>query len=195
MEGVEGCWRFINRIWHLFDVVHTKTEIPSSEKDKNDILRMMHQTIKKVTVDIEKEFQFNTAISSVMKLVNALYTYKYHSNDGGTSAEVYKTVILLMVPFTPHLCEEIWEKLGYKEYVSAYPWPVFDESMMKQFFVELPVQINGKLRGKIIVSTEDGEDEVKKIIEKDEKIAAQLKGSQIAKFLYVKGKIVTIFVK
>jgi leucyl-tRNA synthetase len=195
MEGVEGCWRFINRIWRLFDVVHTKAEIPSSEKDKNDILRMMHQTIKKVTVDIEKKFQFNTAISSVMELVNALYTYKHHSNDGGTSAEVYKTVIFLMAPFTPHLCEEIWEKLGYKEYVSACPWPAFDESMTKQSSVELPVQINGKLRGKIIVSAEDGEDEVKKNIEKDEKIASQLKGRQIVKFIYVKGRIVTIFVK
>jgi leucyl-tRNA synthetase len=195
MEGVEGCWRFINRIWRLFDVVHTKTEVPASEKDKNDILKIMHQTIKKVTVDIEKEFQFNTAISSVMELVNALYTYKYHSNDDGTSAEVYKTIILLMAPFTPHLCEEIWERLGYKEYVSAYPWPSFDESMMKQSSIELPVQINGKLRGKIIVSVEDGEDEVKRIIEKDEKIASQLKGRQIAKFIYVKGRIVTIFVR
>jgi leucyl-tRNA synthetase len=195
MEGVEGCWRFINRIWRLFDVVYTKTETPSSEKDKNDILRMMHQTIKKVTVDIEKKFQFNTAISSVMKLVNALYAYKYHSNDGGTSAEVYKTVIILMAPFTPHLCEEIWEKLGYKEYVSAHPWPAFDENMMKQSSIELPVQINGKLRGKIIVSAEDGEDEVKKNIEKDKKIAPQLKGRQIAKFIYVKDRIVTIFAK
>jgi leucyl-tRNA synthetase len=195
MEGVEGCWRFINRMWRLFDVVHTKTDISASEKDKNNILRIMHKTIKKVTIDIEKEFQFNTAISSVMELVNALYTYKYHSNDGGTSVEVYKTVILLMAPFTPHLCEEIWEKLGYKEYVSACPWPDFDEGMMKQHSVELPVQINGKLRGKIIVSAEDGEDEVKKIIEKDKKIASQLKGRQIAKFIYVKGKIVAIFVK
>jgi leucyl-tRNA synthetase len=100
-----------------------------------------------------------------------------------------------MSPFTPHLCEEIWEKLGYKEYVSAYPWPAFDESMIKQSSAELPVHINGKLRGKIIVSAEDGEDEVKKIIEKDEKIASQLKGRQIAKFIYVKGRIVTIFVK
>ena len=77
----------------------------------------MHQTIKKVT-DIEKEFQFNTAISSIMELVNALYTYKHHSNDDGASVEAYKTVILLMSPFTPHLCEEIWEKMGNKECVS-----------------------------------------------------------------------------
>jgi leucyl-tRNA synthetase len=194
-EGVEGCWRFINRIWRLFDIVHTKTEIPTSEKDKNDILRIMHQTIKRVTVDIEKEFKFNTAISSVMELVNALYAYKHHSNDGGISVEVYKVVILLMTPFTPHFCEEMWEKLGYREYVSAYPWPAFDENMTKQYSVELPVQINGKLRGKIIVSAEDGENEVKKIIEKDEKIVTQLKDRQITKFMYVKGKIVTIFVK
>ncbi|MDR3256522.1 MAG: leucine--tRNA ligase [Endomicrobium sp.] len=194
-EGVDGCWRFINRIWRLFDVVHTKSDISASEKDKTNILRIMHQTIKKVTDDIEKEFQFNTAISSVMELVNALYAYKYHSNDDGVSLEVYKTVVLLMAPFTPHLCEEIWEILGYKECISTYLWPIYDESMIKQSSVELPVQINGKLKGKVIISVESSEDEVKKIVEADEKIALQLKDKQIIKFIYVKNRIITIVVK
>ncbi|MDR0800353.1 MAG: leucine--tRNA ligase [Endomicrobium sp.] len=194
-EGVEGCWRFINRIWRLFDVVHKKADIPASEKDKNDILRIMHQTIKKVTIDIEKEFQFNTAISSIMEFVNALYAYKHHSNDGGTSVEAYKTVVLLMSPFTPHICEEIWEMLGYRGYISTYSWPAFDESMMKQSSVEIPVQINGKLRGKIMISAGTGEDEVKKIIETNEKIAPQLKDKQIVKFIYVKDKIITLSIK
>ncbi|MCA6079473.1 MAG: leucine--tRNA ligase [Endomicrobium sp.] len=195
MEGVEGCWRFINRIWRLFDVVHKKSDIPASEKNKNDILKIMHQTIKKVTIDIEKEFQFNTAISSIMEFVNALYAYKYHSNDGGASVEAYKTVVLLMSPFTPHICEEIWEMLGHRGYISTYPWPAFDESMMKQSSIEIPVQINGKLRGKIMISTGTDEDEIKKIIETNEKIAPQLKDKKIEKFIYVKDKIITISVK
>ncbi|MCA6070278.1 MAG: leucine--tRNA ligase [Endomicrobium sp.] len=194
-DGVKGCWRFINRVWHLFDVVNTKSNIVATEKDKADILRITHQTIKKVTYDIEKEFQLNTAISSVMELVTALYTYKYHSNDNGISLEAYKAVILLMSPFTPHLCEEIWEKLGHEECISTYTWPTFDENMTKESSVELPVQINGKLKGKIIVAMDVVEGEVKKIIEADNKIAAQLKDKQIVKFMYVKNKIVTIVVK
>ncbi|MCA6071608.1 MAG: leucine--tRNA ligase [Endomicrobium sp.] len=194
-DGVEGCWRFINRVWRLFDAVNIKSNIVAAEKDKTDILRMLHRIIKKVTYDIEKEFQLNTAISSIMELVNALYTYKYHSNDDGISLEAYRAVILLMTPFTPHLCEEIWEKLGHKECISTYTWPTFDENMTKESSVELPVQINGKLKGKIVVAIDVVEGEVKKIIEADNKIAAQLKDKQIVKFIYVKNKIVTIVVK
>jgi leucyl-tRNA synthetase len=194
-EGVEGCWRFINRIWCLFDIINTKSDAKASKKDVTDILKAMHKTIKKVTDDIEKEFQFNTAISSIMELVNSLYAYKYHSNDGNVSLEVYKAVILLMVPFTPYLCEEIWERLGYKECVSAYAWPNFDKNMIKEQYVELPVQINGKLRGRVVVLVDALESEVKNIINSDGKIMAYLKNKQVVRFIYVKNKIVTIVVK
>ncbi|MDR1926323.1 MAG: leucine--tRNA ligase [Endomicrobium sp.] len=194
-EGLDGCWRFINRIWRLYDIINTKSDVVASERDKADILRIAHKTIKKITRVIEEEFQLNTAISSIMELVNALYTYRYHSSDNGTSLEVYKTVILLMVPFTPHLCEEIWERLGYKKYVSTYAWPVFDESIIHEDSIELPVQINGKLKGRIMASVDAGEEVVKNIIETDNKIVAQLKGKRIIKFIYVKNKIVTLVVK
>ncbi|GHT38233.1 leucine--tRNA ligase [Endomicrobiia bacterium] len=194
-DGVEGCWRFINRVWRLFDVVNIKSDASVSEKDVKDLLRIMHQTIKKVTESIEKEFQFNTAISSIMELVNSLYAYKYHSNDNGVSLEVYKVAVLLMVPFAPHICEEMWERLGYKECVSTYAWPDFDENMMKESSIELPVQINGKLRGKIVVSADALENEVKNIINSDDKVMAYLKNKHVVKFIYVKNKIVTIVVK
>ncbi|MDR3275046.1 MAG: leucine--tRNA ligase [Endomicrobium sp.] len=194
-EGVEGCWRFINRIWRLFDIVNKKTEFAASEKDKTDILRIMHRTIKKVSIDIEKKTQFNTAISSVIELVNVLYSYKYHSNDDGISMEAYKTVILLMTPFIPHICEEIWEMLGYKEYVSTHMWPGYDESIIETSYIELPVQINGRLKGKIMVPVQIDEDEVKKTVNTNGKIAPYLKDKQIIKFIYVKNKIVTIVVK
>ncbi|GMO65270.1 MAG: leucine--tRNA ligase [Endomicrobiia bacterium] len=195
LEGLEGCRRFINRIWRLYDIIHMKSEIPAPEEDKANILRMMHQTIKKVTNDIEKEFQFNTAISSVMELVNALYAYKYHLNDDGISLEVYKNVVLMMAPFIPHLCEEIWEMLGYKKYVSEYSWPAFKENFMKQSYVELPVQINGKLRGKIVAYVEACEDKVREIVERDKKIMPYLENKKISKFIYVKNKIVTIVIE
>ncbi|MDR1195644.1 MAG: leucine--tRNA ligase [Endomicrobium sp.] len=194
-DGIEGCRRFINRIWRLYDLVNTKSQNSAADKDKTEILRIMHSTIKKVTCDIEKEFQFNTAISSVMELVNALYAYKYHGNDGGISLEAYKTAVLLMAPFTPHLCEEVWEKLGNKDFVSSHKWPEFDEKLIERDIVEIPVQINGKLKGKIIVSVESGEDEVKKIVMSDEKISQNLAGKQIIKFIYVKNKIVTLVIK
>ncbi|GHT53824.1 leucine--tRNA ligase [Endomicrobiia bacterium] len=194
-DGVEGCWRFINRVWRLIGVVNTKSDAIASEKDVKDLLRIMHQTIKKVTEGIEREFQFNTAISSIMELVNSLYAYKYHSNDNGVSLEVYKVVVLLMVPFAPHICEEIWERLGYKECVSAYAWPDFDENMIKESSIELPVQINGKLKGKIVVSADALENEVKNIINSDNKVMAYLKNKHVVKFIYVKNKIVTIVVK
>jgi len=194
-DGVEGCWRFINRIWRLLDVINTKSANPATDKDKADLLRMMHKTIKKVTEDIEKEFQFNTAISSVMELVNALYSYKFHSNDGGVSKEVYKNAILLMTPFTPHLCEEVWEKLGEKTCISGSGWPSYDEDMIKEDNVELPVQINGKIKAKITVAAEASEEDVKKVLNADEKVAQQLKDKQIIKFIYVKNKIVTLVVK
>ena len=194
-EGVEGCWRFINRIWRLYDLVNTKSETPAGDKDKAGILRIMHQTIKKVTADIEKEFQFNTAISSIMELVNALYTYKFHGNDGGASLEAYKTVILLMAPFTPHLCEEVWEKFGNESFVSSYKWPEYDEKFIKQDIIEIPVQINGKVRSKVLISAGAEEEEVKKIVLSDDKISQSVNGKEIMKFIYVKDKIATIVVK
>jgi leucyl-tRNA synthetase len=195
-DGIEGCWRFVNRVWRLFDVIHTKSDNGmASQKDKDNILRMMHKTIRKVTCDIEKEFQFNTAISSIMELVNALYSYKYHSNDENISLEVYKVLILLLAPITPHLCEEIWEKLGNSDYISIHSWPVFNEDMIKESLVELPVQINGKLKGRITISTDAAENEARNAVNSNEKISNLLKNKQIVKFIYVKNKIVTIVLK
>ncbi|MDR3112676.1 MAG: leucine--tRNA ligase [Elusimicrobiota bacterium] len=191
-DGVEGCWRFINRVWRLYDLIFTKSQKPAEEKDKNDILRIMHQTIKKVTNDIEKESQFNTAISSIMELVNALYSYKYHSNDDGVSLEVYKNVVLLMTPFTPHLCEEIWENLGNKNFISSYKWPNYDESKIKFDTIEIPIQINGKVRGKINIIPDSNEQSVKEAVLADEKIALHLKNKQIIKFIYIQNKIFTV---
>ncbi|MDR0723986.1 MAG: class I tRNA ligase family protein, partial [Endomicrobium sp.] len=194
-DNIEGCWRFINRVWRLFDIINIKVDELASKEDKDNILKLMHQTVKKVTLDIGEKLQLNTAISSIMELVNALYAYKHHSNDEGTSLEVYKNVILLMSPFTPHICEEIWEKLGYKKCISTYTWPIFDENFIKESFVDLPVQINGKLKGKITTPANAQEEQIRNIINSDAKIVLHLKDKQIVKFIYIKNKIVTIVVK
>jgi leucyl-tRNA synthetase len=194
-DGLEGCWRFVNRVWRLFDIVNTKSVEVACQKDKDSLLKLMYQTIKKVTCDIEEKLQLNTAISFIMELVNALYVYKYHSNDEGLSLKVYETVILLMAPFAPHLCEELWQKLGHSDSISTHAWPIFDENTIKESYVEIPVQINGKLKGKITVPLDAQEVEVKNIINTDNKIMLHLEGKQMLKFLYIKNKIVTIVVK
>ncbi|MDR0822770.1 MAG: leucine--tRNA ligase [Endomicrobium sp.] len=194
-DGVDGCWRFVNRIWRLQDLINIKSDTAANQKDKDSLLRSAHQTIKKVRQDIEKKLQFNTAISSIMELVNALYAYKFHSNDDGISKEVYKIAVLLMSPFTPHLSEEIWHNLGNKSFVSCESFPNFDENKIKEDAIEIPVQINGKVRGRAIISVDASEEEVKEIIDSDEKIQKNLEGKKIIKFIYVKNKIATLVVK
>lgn len=194
-DGVEGCWRFINRVWRLQEVVNTKSSESATDKAKQDLLRNMHICIKKVTEDISQKHQFNTAISSVMELVNAMYTYKYHSNDDGLSKQVYETIILLLAPFTPHLCEEVWNILGNKECVSVAKWPNFDENYIKQDIIEIPVQVNGKLKGKINVDIYADEQNVKNIVLSDEKLKPIFEGKNMIKFIYIKSKIINVVVK
>ena len=194
-DGVEGCWRFINRVWRLQEVVNTKASVPATDKAKQDLLRAMHVCIKKVTEDISQKSQFNTAISAVMELVNAMYTYKHHSNDDGLSKQVYETIVLLLSPFTPHLCEEIWNILGHKDCVSVAQWPKYDEKYIKQDTIEIPVQVNGKLKGKVSIDVTADEQAVKDIVLSDEKLKTIFEGKNIIKFIYVKNKIINVVVK
>ena len=194
-DGVEGCWRFINRVWRLQEVVNTKSSVPATDKAKQDLLRAMHVCIKKVTEDISQKAQFNTAISAVMELVNAMYTYKHHGNDDGLSKQVYETVVLLLSPFTPHLCEEIWNILGHKDCVSVAQWPKYDEKYIKQDTIEIPVQVNGKLKGKVSIDVTADEQTVKNIVLEDEKLKTIFEGKNIVKFIYVKNKIINVVVK
>ena len=194
-EGLEGCLRFVNRVWRLMEFIEVKSPQAASQEDKEKLLRAMHQTVKKIGIDIEKKLQFNTVISAAMELVNALYLYKFHSNDDGISKQVYKTTILLLSPVIPHLCEEVWSRLGEKTYCSLAKWPDFDENLVKEAEIELPVQINGKVRARIKISADISQEEVQAIVEKDERVQKALEGKQIVKFIYVKGKIATLAVK
>lgn len=194
-DGVEGCWRFINRVWRLQEVVNTKSSFVATDKAKQDLLRAMHVCIKKVTEDISQKYQFNTAISSVMELVNTMYTYKYHSNDDGLSKQVYETIVLLLSPFTPHLCEEIWNNLGHSDCVSIAKWPNYDEKYIKQDTIEVPVQVNGKLKGKVNIDVSADEQTVKNIVLSDEKLKTIFDGKNIVKFIYVKNKIINVVIK
>jgi leucyl-tRNA synthetase len=195
IEGLQGCRRFIKRLWNLFEIVNRKSKFIATVQDKRNLLQLMHKTIKKVTETMQKGFKFNTAIANIMELVNSLYIYKYHLNDDKTSLTVYKTIIILLYPFIPHVCEELLEMIGYKQNLSYYPWPSYNENALNNSFIELPVQINGKIRGTIKIPIKASIDLIKKYINSDNKISSLLKNKQIIKFMYVKNRIVTMVIK
>ncbi|MDR0915201.1 MAG: leucine--tRNA ligase [Endomicrobium sp.] len=195
IEGLQGCRRFIKRLWNLFYIINVKAKSTATVNEKVKIVQLMHTTIKKVTYTMQSSFKFNTAIANIMELVNSLYVYQSKSNDCKTSLEVYKTIIILLYPFTPHICEELWEMLGYKTNLSYYTWPSYNCNVVKNDFIDLPIQINGKVRGTICIPIEASQELIKQYIISNNKIATYLKNKTIIKFIYVKKRIVTIVIK
>ncbi len=179
-SSVKGCKRFVERVAALTDMV-------KNEKDA-ELEASLHRTIKKVSDDIE-EMKFNTAIAAMMAFVNEVYA------KGGIDREGLSVLIRLLCPFTPHICEEMWETIGETGLCSVAPWPVYDESKTKVSSVEIAVQVCGKVRGKVVVPSEAGEDEAFAIAEKDEQIAGFLAGKTVVKKIYVKGRLLNIVVK
>jgi len=192
-ECLEGAWRFLNRVWRL---VENFSSLNFAEEGKDEsLIKKTHQTIKIVTEDIEK-FRFNTAISGIMELVNELY--RVMSEKRLVSRREIKNaiekVLLLLSPFVPHICEELWEKLGYRESIIKNPWPKYDPELVREEFITLVVQVNGKVRSKIDIPSHLKEEEVKEIVLKDEKIRKWIEGKEIKKFIFVPGRLVNLVV-
>ncbi len=182
MTGVEGANRFLGRIWRLFN------EEPRSEVAP-EVTTKLHQTIKKVSEDIEG-YKFNTAISSLMELVNTLSEY-------GADRETLRILALLLSPFVPHLSEEVWvEVLGQPFSVHRVSWPKYDENLIKVEKVAIVIQVNGKVRGQLTVDSElsKSKEEIVELAKKDEKIAKWLKGNKIKKTVFVPGKLLNFVV-
>lgn len=201
-QGVEGCFRFLNRVWRLVDELAPKCkEVKSLDKTKltkedKELRRILHNVIKKVTEDVTERFNFNTAISSTMELVNALYQYKEKENANvEVLAEAIKNLILLLAPFVPHITEELWEMMGNTRSVHEEMWPNYDEDALVRDEIEIVVQVNGKLKGKILVPANANNEEVLSIAKSDEKIIQSIQDKQIVKEIVVPGKIVNIVVK
>ena len=196
-RGVEGSYRFLKRVWNLLDIFKNCPDPGDEEKEKK-LLMKMHQTIKRVTDDIDGSFHFNTAISGVMELVNELYS---GISDKGVSCygkscveEVMKSMVLLLGPFVPHISEEIWEKTGGKKSIFENSWPSYRKDMLLADTVVVPVQIRGKLRGTVEVARGLSEEEVKKIVLGDEKIKGHIEGKDIRKWIILQDKLVNIVV-
>ncbi len=179
-NGVKGCKRFLDRFAHLAEMI-----VPDKDQD---IERALHLTIKKVTEDIE-EMKFNTAIASMMSLVNEIYA------KGGTDPETLKTFSVILSPFAPHISEEMWEHLGGVGLCSLAPWPTYDEEKIKTDEVEVAVQINGRVRDVLLLPLDCDEDSAFDIVSKSDKISPLLEGKTIIKKIYVKNRIFNIVVK
>lgn len=187
-KGILGVRRFLDKVWHACD-----DEVTVKEKvEPQEIEQLLHKTIKKVTEDIEN-MKFNTAVSQMMIFINEFNKAK-GSLDDKQKSEYRKTFLKILSPFAPHICEELWHALGEKDFIAKEPWPEYNPELVKESVIEVPIQINGKVRSKILVAKDASEEEVKEKALADEKIKTWLKGKEIKKFVYVKGRIVNIVV-
>lgn len=201
-QGVEGSYRFLRRVWRLvYSYINDmaahqdKKEQELAPEDK-DLLRLLHQTIKKVTEDIELRFNFNTAISSIMELVNGLYHYKEKENPNyGLYKEAVENLTVLLAPFTPHLCDELWSALGHEKSVHSQPWPVYKEEALAADEVEVVLQINGKVRDRLTVPAQLKPKELEEVVLAMDKAKAAIAGKELVKVITVPGKLVNIVVK
>ena len=201
-QGVEGSFRFINRVWRVVsnfqgELAQKVTGYDTSKLDEADkeLRRVLHNTIKKVTDDIEQRFNFNTAISAMMELVNALYVYKeaQKNYNAGLVYETVSALLRLLAPFVPHVTEELWHGvIDADSSVHAQSWPKAEAEAMKVDNVEIVLQVNGKVKGRLVVPAEAGREELEKLALADEHIAAMVDVGKIVKIVCVPGRLVNI---
>jgi leucyl-tRNA synthetase len=198
-QGVEGCFRFLNRVWRLVTdsleeslMTLGKDQI---ETDDKALLYKINYTITKVTDDIEQRFNFNTAISAVMELVNELYKYKVKERsliNGSLLLEGIETVVKLMAPFAPHIMEELWHQLGNEDSIHLMNWPKADDSALVKERVEIVIQVNGKLKEKLMIPSGLSKDETELLAMDNEKIKQSLAGMTVNRIIVVPNKLVNI---
>ncbi|GAB6934313.1 leucine--tRNA ligase [Calditerricola yamamurae] len=196
-SGVEGCFRFLSRVWRLvdqhLDLFEDRRPAEPADPAAKALYRQMHQTIKKVTEDIDKRYQFNTAVSAIMELVNAISAYP-EGADRGTLAEAIEKTIVLLAPFAPHIAEELWHRIGHADSVHAQPWPTWDEAALAADEVEIVVQVNGKVRDRVVVPANASREEIEAAVLAQEKVKAHLAGKTVKKVIVVPGKLVNLVV-
>ena len=204
-QGVEGSFRFLNRIWRIVQAFETVLEQKVTEYDHSnlneadkDLRRVLHSSIKKVTNDIETRFNFNTAISTMMELVNALYAYKeaVKEPNAGLVYEAISDLIKMMSPFVPHITEELWRgAIDANSSVHEQNWPECDEEALKVDNVEIVLQVNGKVRGRLTVPAEATKEELEKIAMADANVQAHIGDATVRKVICVPGRLVNIVAK
>jgi leucyl-tRNA synthetase len=211
-QGIEGAQRFLNRLWGVVYKYRNKFQVPSSKLNPPSpplvkggeggflnsslLLRKTHQTVKKVTNDIERNYHFNTAIAALMELLNEITAFNpLNTDDLNVVSFAFKQEILLLSPFAPHIAEELWSRLfgiGGKESIFNEAWPTWDEELSKEEEIELVIQINGKLRSKTMTPAGLDDGTIKEKALQDSKVAFYLKDKTPKKIIVVKGKLVNI---
>jgi len=193
-QGIEGSVRWVRRVWALFtDPVEKK---PSGSAETLKVLRRkVHQTLKAVTRDFE-QFEFNTIISSLMELMNEMYRAREAGAVGSDEwAEAQNIYLRMMAPVTPHIAEELWtEHLGKPYSIHQQPWPQVDETAAREDSIEIPVQVNGKLRDKVVVPADAGEEEIKSAALATAGAQRYMEGKPPRKIIVVPKKLVNIVV-
>ncbi len=218
--GIEGSWRFLTRVWRLADSLHETIGgegiPPPSTAELNDaeraLRRKTHETIKRVTVDLDPRVHLNTAVSAMMELVNELYAFcgptaivpvGEEAERVGAIArpstisvlkEAIEALVRMLSPFAPHMAEELWESLGHTGGIVAAGWPVFDEAVARADEIVIPVQINGKLRARLTVAVDLSDDELRERALTDPQVSAHLQSKEVKKVVVVRGKLVSIVV-
>jgi leucyl-tRNA synthetase len=203
-ESIEGSWRFLNRVYRLVErhsqpvrgvqsVRANSTAVSAKEKV---LLRKAHQTLRRVTQDFETRWHFNSAIALIMELTNEIYLQEPLEKDVRPEVrkEVLELLTLMLAPMTPHLAEELWEMLGHAGGLWTAAWPAFDEALMREDEVEIPVQVNGRLRGKVKAAVGTGGEEVERLAQADAVIAPHLAGKSIVKRIFVPNKLLNLVV-
>ncbi|NTV48084.1 MAG: leucine--tRNA ligase [Geobacteraceae bacterium] len=200
-QGVDGSFRFLSRIWKLvhdrLDMIKNAGPVAagSLSAEERNLRRAVHKTIRKVTEDLEESFHFNTAIASVMELLNILQPAGLSTPQfPAVMKEALQSVILLMAPFVPHITEELWQCMGNSSQLTQASWPDYDRSAVVDEELLIVVQVNGKLRSKINVAAGTGEEELKALALADDKVVQFIEGLTVRKIICVQGKLINIVV-
>ena len=191
-QGVEGGFRFLNRVWRL--VYETTNNRWPGNEEHEELPYHLHKTIKKVSDDIEKDLHFNTAIAAIMELVNFLAKIAPQSGLSSSFKGALKTLVILLSPMVPHIAEEMGEALGIEGGVSEQPWPTCNESILEKRAITVVGQVNGKVRAQLSVAPDSPEDQVKNAARSHDKILPCLEGKNVAKTIYVPGRLVNFVV-
>jgi leucyl-tRNA synthetase len=205
-QAVEGCYRFLNRVWRgviasleQISCAEGELDLSSLTGEEKDLRRTVHQTVKKVTEDISARFNFNTAISAIMELVNALYEYREKVEKGAQNPFILKETIekllLLLAPFAPHITEELWHLIGEKDSIHKRLWPQYDSDALKQDTITIVVQVNGKVRDRIAVDSGLDDDSLRERVLGSEKFNSWVGEKSVVKSIVVPNKLVNIVAK
>ena len=192
-HGIAGVYRFLNRVWVLVQEFIESEKSAENLSNFEEIQKSRHKTIKKVTEDFHRE-SLNTAVAALMEFVNDLYKFKLEgfSKDW---RQVLEDLLKMLMPFAPHISSELWQQLGNNNFIEESGWPEWDEEMLKTSEIQIVVQVNGKLRGKIKVSTDSGKDEIIAIAREEDNVLKFLQDKEVLKEIFVPNKLINFVVK